>query len=614
MTNETKDKISFFSKFKSTSNHLLYIFKLVWETNKFLLIGMVVLSVLDGVLPLMNAFIAKNLINELIAIFNSQSKDALVGVIGVLILQFVYLVLSRAATQFKSTITILAGEMVTSHIRIKIAQKAEEIDLANFDRPEFYEKLENANREASSRPINILNSTLSLFSGIISTISFIISLAALHALIPVILIVLALPSAIINFAYRKITFKYIKDHTTDRRRMNYFTNVLVNKDYVKEIKLLDLHEIFIEKYRNLFTVYFNGLKKIHVRECVLHISIHLFSTFFNCLFLLFIAYKVCFDGLLVGDFNFYSTALTSVLSGVAAIVANSSKVYEGTLFIDNMIEFMDVNPTIVPSASPACIPQKGVPHTIEFKNVTFVYPGTKRKVIENLNLTLSGGKSYALVGLNGAGKTTLIKLMTRLYDPTSGEILLDGKNIQNYDVKELYALYGIVFQDFSKYAVTARENIVFGAVHQEYDEARLEYAAKQSAAYEFLSALPEKFETPLIRFFDKNATDLSIGQWQKISIARAFYKDSEILILDEPTASLDPIAEADIFKQFDELRSDKTTLFVSHRLSSATAADEIIVMQGGKILEQGNHKELMQKQGAYYSLFTLQAEKYLENS
>lgn len=611
---QTKEKTSFLEKFKGTFSHLSYILKLVWETNKFLLIGMVAISIIDGVLPIMNAFISKTLVNELISIFGSKSLSSLLSVLGILFMQFAYLVLSRMATQFKSTLSTLAGEMVTSHIRVKIARKTEEIDLANFDRPEFYEKLENANREASSRPITILSSTLTLFSSVISTISFVVSLAALNPFIPFLLILLALPSAIINFAYRKITFKYIKEHTTDRRRMNYFTGILTNRDNNKEIKLLDLHDVFIEKYKNLFTVYFNGLKKIHIRECALHILVYILSTLFNCLFLFFIAYKVCFDNLLVGDFTFYSTALTSVLTGVAAIVTNSSKVYEGTLFIDNMMEFMDVKPSIVPNVSPAIIPNKNTAHTIEFKNVSFSYPGVNRKIIDNLNLTLDGGKSYALVGLNGAGKTTLIKLMTRLYDPTEGEILLDGKNIKNYDVKELYSLYGIVFQDFSKYAVTARENITFGAIHQEYNQDRLEYAAKQSASYEFISNLPDKFETPLIRFFDKNATDLSIGQWQKISIARAFYKDSEILILDEPTASLDPIAEADIFKQFDTLRSGKTTLFVSHRLSSATAADEIIVMQGGRILEQGDHKQLMQKQGAYYNLFTLQAEKYLENS
>ena len=218
-----------------------------------------------------------------------------------------------------------------------------------------------------------------------------------------------------------------------------------------------------------------------------------------------------------------------------------------------------------------------------------------------------------LVGLNGAGKTTLIKLMTRLYDPTEGVILLDGVDIREYDVNELYELFGIVFQDFAKYAVTLRENITFGDVGKPEDKERLDYAAKESCADEFISRLPRGYDTPLMRFFEDDAVDLSIGQWQKVSIARAFYKDAEVLILDEPTASLDPVAEAEIFRQFDTLRAGKTTVFVSHRLSSATDADEIIVMQGGRVVEEGDHKTLMEKGGVYYKLFTLQAEKYLEN-
>ncbi len=614
MKNEKSSLFSLFSKIKGTSERLLYILKLVWDTSHFLLIGMVFISILEGIFPLLNVYISSRLINALIEVFGTKSWESMQPVFGLLILQFVYLVLSRATSQFKGTLTNLSGEMVISHIKVKIAEKTKEIDLADFDRPEFFEKLENANREASSRPISILTATLGFISNLISTVSFIATLGTLHPLIPVGLLLLALPSAIINFKYRKVTFRYIKEHSTDRRRMHYFTNTLSNRDQVKEIKLLDLHDTFISRYLEVFAGYFKGLKRIFIREDVLHILIYTLSTVCNCAFFFYIAYQVCFRDMLVGDYSLYTGALTSVLSGVAALVTNSSRVYEGTLFIDNMIEFMQVRPEIIPAVANPVFPQNGKAHTIEFRNVSFSYPGVSRRVIQNLSLTLEGGKSYALVGLNGAGKTTLIKLMTRLYDPTEGEILLDGVNIKNYDVQALYALFGIVFQDFSKYAVSARENITFGDIHLPYNEERLLYAAEQSSANVFLETLPEGYDTPLLRLFDKNATDLSIGQWQKVSIARAFYKDAEILILDEPTASLDAIAENDVFRQFDMLREGKTTLFVSHRLSSATAADEIIVMQNGKVLERGDHKTLMQNGGAYCNLFKLQAEKYLENS
>lgn len=613
---ETKSNtfLSLTEKLKGASKRLLYIIKLVWDTNRLLLIGMVIISILEGVLPLLNTYIASRLINALIDVFGHKSWNAMTPVFGLLILQFVYLIFSRLSLQLKGTLTRLAGEMVTNHIKIQISEKTKDIDLANYDNPEFYEKLENANREASTRPVSIMTATLALFSNLISACSFVSVLAVLHPLIPVALVVMALPTAFINFKYRKVTFKYFKDHTTDRRRMNYFTNTLTNKDQVKEIKLLDLHDTFIEKYKTVFASYFKGLRRIMLREDFLHVIVYAFSTIFSCAFFIYIAYQVCFNEMPVGDYTLYTGALSSILSAVSAIITHSSTIYEGTLFIDNMIEFMEVKPLIVPSSAHALIPQKDSAHTLEFRNVSFSYPGISRKVIDGLNLVLQGGKSYALVGLNGAGKTTLIKLMTRLYDPTEGEILLDGHNIKEYDVKELYAMYGIVFQDFAKYAVSLRENITFGDIHAPNDDMRIEYALEQSAAADFVKKLPDGIETPLMRMFEKNATDLSIGQWQKISIARAFYKDSEILILDEPTASLDPIAEAEIFKQFDTLREGKTTLFVSHRLSSAVAADEIIVMQNGRIVEQGNHHTLMENNGDYCKLFKLQAEKYLENS
>ena len=599
-------------KIRSAAGHLLFIVRLVWDANPALLCGMVALSVLDGVFPLAQAFIAGNLINILVEIAGTHSVENLGRIVFLLVLQLAYMILSRVTSRLSGTMTHLAGLLVTGHIKTVLAKKAKEVDLANFDLPSFYEKLENARAEASSRPVSIINAMLSFCSKLISTVSFTVLLGAVSPLIPLGIVILSLPSAVINFKYKKISYKYIKAHTNERRRMNYCANILTNKDQVKEVKLLRLHDIFIDRYKTLFKAYYTGIKKIFLREDLLHILVHIASTLVNCAFFLFIAYKVCFDNMPVGDYTIYTGALTSILSGIAALVNNSSTIYEGTLFIDNMIDYLKVEPTVVPSVDPPRKPENGIPHTIEFCNVSFAYPGTETRVIDRVSFKLEGGKSYVLVGLNGAGKTTLIKLMTRLYDPTEGEILLDGVNIKEYDVGELYDLFGIVFQDFAKYAVSLRENITFGDARP-VDEARLEYAAKQSCADEFIERLPRGYDTPLMRFFEDDAVDLSIGQWQKVSIARAFYKDAEILILDEPTASLDPMAEAEIFRQFDTLRAGKTTVFVSHRLSSATDADDIIVMQRGRIIEEGDHKTLMEKGGAYYKLFTLQAEKYLEN-
>ncbi|MGN1081544.1 MAG: ABC transporter ATP-binding protein, partial [Acutalibacteraceae bacterium] len=283
------------------------------------------------------------------------------------------------------------------------------------------------------------------------------------------------------------------------------------------------------------------------------------------------------------------------------------------LFIDNMILFMKEKKTVVPITDRPLKPERGCGHTIEFKNVGFSYPGFTKKVLDGVSFTVGAGETAVLVGLNGAGKTTLIKLITRLYDPTEGVILLDGRDIREYDVKELYKIYGIIFQDFGKYAVTAAENIRFGNIENDSREDIIK-AAELSGADSFIKRLKNGYDTPLTRYFEAEGTDLSIGQWQKLSAARAFYSDSDILILDEPTASLDAIAEQELFSQFDALRRDKTTIFVSHRLSSAVTADKIFVLDGGKIAESGSHTELMAKKGIYFKLFSTQAKRYVDGA
>ena len=267
---------------------------------------------------------------------------------------------------------------------------------------------------------------------------------------------------------------------------------------------------------------------------------------------------------------------------------------------------------MIPSRTPGVeLPQK-IGHTIEFQDVSFRYPGTEKDVLQHISFTIPAGQTLAIVGLNGAGKTTLIKLLTRLYDPTAGRILLDGRDIKEYDLQSLYSAFGIIFQDFGKYAVSVEENIRFGDVHKKADMDAVRSAAEQSAAKDYIEKLPDGYQTPLMRIFEKNGMELSIGQWQKLAIARAFYADSDILILDEPTASLDAIAEQEIFSQFDRLRENKTTIFVSHRLSSATVANDIIVLENGCLIEQGSHRQLMEQQGKYYTLFSTQAKRYLE--
>ncbi|MBQ4043754.1 MAG: ABC transporter ATP-binding protein [Clostridia bacterium] len=599
---------------KGFFSRLFYIFGLVWEAKPWILFVMIFMAIYNGISPVISAFIAAQLLNAL----GDSITAAVTGVpisfdriLFLLIFQFGYIFINSLLHNVYNMVIRIAGELVSNHIKLKLFHKAKNVDLASFDRPEFYEKLENANREAGSRPIQILSSTFSIVSTVISMVSFITILASISIFAPILIIILAIPSAIISFIYRRKNFFYMRRRSKDRRQMNYYGELITGKDIVKEVRLFDLSGTFIGRYQETFTRYFGGIRKLILQEGFWHILISAANSFVNCYLFLFIARKV-YEGLLqIGDYSLYTGALNSISGGVTNLINTSASIYEGTLFIDNVIAFMNEKQTVVPRLKEPLHVKRHCGHTIELRNVSFRYPGTERMVIKNVNLTLREGETAVLVGLNGAGKTTLIKLITRLYDPTEGEIYLDGHDIRDYDLKELYAMYGIIFQDFGKYAVSIRDNIHFGDIHRELVQSEIENAAGQSDADVFIDKLPDKYDTPLMRYFEENGIELSIGQWQKLSIARAFYSDSDILILDEPTASLDPMAEQEIFNQFDNLRKDKTTIFVSHRLSSATTASKIVVLEYGEVVEEGTHRELMQKHGRYYELFSTQAKRYI---
>ncbi len=601
---------------KSFFQRLFYTVGLVWEARPSLVFLMMFMALFNGISPVVGAFISANLIN---VIARSLAGSALVEeVLFALMIQFGFTFVNNLINTVNNILTRISGEVVTNHIKVKIMKKAKEIDLASFDSPEFYERMENANREAGMRPVNILNATFSMVSRIISMISFIVVLVGilphLNAWAPwlmIIFVLLSILSAVVNFVFRRKNFLYMRHRSKDRRQMSYYSGLLTNKDLVKEVRLFDLSDLFIGRYNDVFRRYFGGIKKLISAEGIWQIAITLCTSVLNCALFYMIATGISE----IGDYSLYTGALNSISSAVAALITTTATIYEGTLFIDNMILFMNEEKTIVSSLPEPIVPTYHEGHTIEFKNASFSYPGSERKVLKNINLRLDPGDTIVLVGLNGAGKTTLLKLLTRLYDATEGVIELDGRDIREYDPKALYKIFGIIFQDFGKYAFSVKENIAFSRYRdgETIDMDAVKEAAKQSASSEFISRLPDGYDTPLMRYFEQNGIELSIGQWQKLSVARAFYSESDILILDEPTASLDPMAEQEIFNQFDKLKEDKTTIFVSHRLSSATTANKIVVLKEGEIIELGDHQTLMAARGEYYTLFSTQAKRYISS-
>lgn len=599
-----------------------YIFTLVWKTGPWILISLLLISVFQGIMPYVGSRISQMILNEM-----QENHGTLTGegwgaffanaLFILLVIMFSYNIINSLVGTVKNTITRIAGELVVRTVKLEVMNKAKELDLQSFDMPAFYEKLENANREAGNRPIQILSSTFTIITCFITLVSYIIVLASVLWWAALVMIAVSVPSAIINFHYRRKNFQYMRRKSKDRRQMSYYSDLLVNKDMVKEIRMFDLSDTFIGRYKEVFDRYYAGIRKLIWEENAWHIGITIFSSVVNCAFYAYFAYLVLTGKSMIGDYSLYTGALMSVAGQVGALIGTSASIYEGTLFIDNLTSFLKEKPTVVPVLPPeqeAEGPRRvthNTAHTIEFRHVSFIYPGTERRVLDDVNLVIRPGETLVLVGLNGAGKTTLLKLLTRLYDPTEGIILLDGHDIREYDVKDLYSMFGIIFQDFGKYAESVSENIHFGDIHRELKEDEIHTAAKEADAEDYISHLPGSYDTPLMRIFEQEGIELSIGQWQKLAIARAFYSESDVLILDEPTASLDPMAEQEIFNQFDRLRADKTTIFVSHRLSSATVASKIAVLEYGRIIEEGDHKELMALRGRYYELFSTQAMRYV---
>ena len=608
-----------FAKVRGFLSRLFYIVGLVWEASPISLIIMCLLCLLDGTLPVLGAYITRDIMNsvsELIGaeMADSSFRDAMVTLAPLMILflyQMIYLFLRRVLTRIDSMISSIAGELVVNQIKLKIITKAKEVDQRSFDDPSFYGKLENANREAGMRPLHILTATFKVISSVITVISFIAVLVTLSPFVPLIIVVASVPGAVVNYYFRNRNFRYIRRHSKERRQMNYYSGLMTNKDSAKEIKILGLADTFTEKYNEAFKGYYKGLKRIITKECLMQVSVSAIYVIASAALFAYTAYDVVYHGGAIGDYSLYTGALNSITTYVSTVVTSTATIYEGTLFIENMLDYMKETPTVVPSIPNPAIPSRGVSHTLEFRDVSFRYPGTERDVIKHVNLTLRSDEPVILVGLNGAGKSTLLKLIMRLYDPTDGVILLDGRDIKEYDTAALYDMYGIIFQDFGKYADTVSENIRFGDVRREHSEEDVRRAAELGGAAEFIEELPEGYNTPLTRLFEDGGIELSGGQWQKLSIARAFSKKSDILIMDEPTASLDPLAEQDVINRFAELSRGKISILVSHRLTGAVTASQIVVLADGEISEIGTHDELMEKQGSYYLLFTTQAQRYI---
>jgi ATP-binding cassette subfamily B protein len=490
-------------------------------------------------------------------------------------------------------------------------RKASILDLAFFENAAFYDRLTHMRQEVMSKPLLLIVKIFSLGSSLITTLSLLGLLFQLRWWLALLALIVPFPAFLADSRYGLKNYWVTLWQSPRRRQQHYITELLTTDTYAKEIKVFNLADFFTGRYATLSTHMYQEDRQLQIRHFCISMLWSIAPVFTSAALYLSVALQTIERRITPGALTQYAIAINEVGQNVQSLLDSLSDLYEHSLFITTLFDFLACEPQIVAPAQPAPLQRPAGSNglDIEFRHVSFTYPGKREPVLKNISLTLHAGESVALVGRNGAGKTTLLKLLARLYDPDAGEILIGGRNIKEYDPRTLREQIGVIFQDSIRYRMTAGENIGIGRVTEIGNRALVELAARKSGVDRTIAHLDKGYDTMLGRWFEQGM-DLSGGEWQKIALARAFMRHAPILILDEPTSALDAQAEYDIFQRFRHLTADCTVIFVSHRFSTVRLADHIVVIEQGGIAESGSHWELLDLGGRYAELFNLQAEAY----
>jgi ATP-binding cassette subfamily B protein len=514
---------------------------------------------------------------------------------------------TAAAQRGLSTCQSLLRAQLGQRVNEMILAKALTLDLRHFEDSEFYDKLTRARREASSRPLSLVMRSFGVVQNGIALVSFGTLLWQFSPWAVAVLLLAGLPSFIAEAKFSGDAFRLFRWRSPETRMQMYLETVIAREDHAKEVKLFELGPLLLERYRAIFRKVFTEDRALTIRRDSWGFFLGLVSTAaFYCAYG-WIAVSAVRGGITLGQMTMYILLFRQGQTAVSAILSAVGGMYEDNLYLSTLYDYLDtpVEPdTGTATAGPA--PAEGV----RFENVSFVYPGSTETAVSDVSFQLRPGESLALVGENGSGKTTLIKLLTRLYTPSAGRITLDGLDLAEWSPAALRRRVGVIFQDFARYQLKVGENIGVGDVQQFENEQRWHEAAGLGMAAPFIGELPAGYQTQLGKWF-KDGRELSGGQWQKIALSRAFMRESaDILVLDEPTAAMDARAEAQVFEQFRELAQQRMVILISHRFSTVRMADQILVIQGGQVLERGSHEQLMTLNGHYAQLFALQARGY----
>jgi ATP-binding cassette subfamily B protein len=581
------------------------VLKILWESGPSVVTWGLLLRVVVATLPFAVAKVAQYIINGIATVLRGGTLPGHFWIlVGTEVGLNIFLGLVSRAIDYSDS---LLANRYTQHVSVRVMEQAARLDLTTYEDPIFYDRLERARVQATDR-LAMIQQMGRLIQQVITTLTFSIALVMASPWLVLLLAFGVLPSFIGETHFAFLGYAKNFRQTPAKRQMDYLRQVAGSREGAKEVKLFGLSKFFTKRFEAL-------AHQIYVEDITLSRSKLIVGGLLGILGTLgyygayvFVIWRTLHGAYDIGKFTFLTAAIQQASSNLQQVFSTASGIADQALFLTDLLAFFRMEPTIHSKPDGLQMPQP-VLKGFEFRNVSFKYPGTERVVLKNFNLHLSPGERIALIGENGQGKTTVVKLITRLYDPSEGQILLDGVDLREYDIEDLHRHIGVIFQDFMRFEMTARENIAVGRVDQPHQQSDIESAAHKSLADSVVAKLANGYDQMLGRRFD-GGVELSGGEWQKVALARAYLRDAQLLILDEPTAALDARSELEVFERFAELTEGKMALLISHRFSTVRMADRIVVLAGGRLIEEGNHRQLMALGGTYAEMFEMQAASY----
>lgn len=580
---------------------------MVWKTDRLLTVVLAILTLIAGLLPGAIAYVGKLIVDAVVLAARTKLEPDRAIALGYLVLEAGAVALQAGCQQGLTLCQSLLRVLLGHKVNLLILEKALTLDLAHFEDSEFYDKMTRARREASVRPLSLVTRTFGLVQSTLSLIAYGGLLLQFSVWAVLVLLVAAVPAFIAETRFAGEAFRLFRWRAPETRQQSYLETLLAREDYAMEVKLYQLGETLLDRYRRIFDRLYVEDRNLTVRRSFWSYGLGLVSTVAFYGAYVWIVLEAIVGRITLGDLTMYLVVFRQGQSTFSGILTSIGGMYEDSLYLSNLYEFLEQE-IPEPTGYATWGPKPG--DGIRFEQVTFCYPGSRQPALKEVSFHLQPGEKLAIVGENGSGKTTLIKLLTRLYAPDSGRILLDGLDLQQWDLEVLQRRIGVIFQNFARYQFTVGENVGVGDVDHLEDQARWEIATEKGTARLFIAEMPEGFQTQLGRWF-KNGRELSGGQWQKIALSRAFMRsNADILVLDEPTSAVDAEAEVRIFEHFREMTRSQMAILISHRFSTVRMADQILVLADGQAIERGTHEQLVEANGRYARLFSLQAAGY----